>query len=226
MKWRLLCGIALGLTAYLAIFQVQVSWGSESFQQQYPNIQKYLYHPPDSGVLFGFGVSPIAMMSQKPDLSLSIFQLHWLTPLIDYQIFNGSIGFTYLSTNSSYSINHFTFTTSIQLRLSKNISFGPLIGLEFINFPAVTAVTLKSGFKTPNQPLSTQGAIFGAVMSETFELSQVTQLRISQITYKQNYSTQYDSSGWQYLYDNNTLNLDPSAIASGMVYQLEFSFLY
>jgi hypothetical protein len=197
-----------------------------TFAEDFPSLSKYVFEQSASKIFFGGGLTPISVMNQKPDIALSIFQAHWITDYLDFELFNGMIGFSYLSSANSYSLTHFTFRTVPKFRLTHNISVGPLVGIEFVSFPGVTGITAKGGFVTPNQSFSTSGLIYGAVVSETFPIGKQYMLKINQTAYKQNYSTVSSSYGWQYVYDNTGLNADQSPIAPGMVFQLEFSFLY
>lgn len=201
------------------------AWGA-SFEEEYPNLQKYNFVAPDSNVYFGLGLAPISVMHQSPNLAVSLFQAHWINSWLDWELLNASVGFTYLNTNNSFALNDFTFRTCPKIRIGQTISVGFLVGMEFISFPSVTAITFKGGFATPDQPFSTSGLIYGGVISEVFSLGKGSKLRISQTAYTQTYSTLQTPDGWKYVFDNNALNTNQASIAPSMVYQIEFSFLY
>src|SRR4051812_17570158 len=87
-----------------------------SFQEDFPSLSKYLFVQPESKLFFGGGLTPVSVMNQKPDIALSIFQAHWITDYLDFELFNGMIGFSYLSSSNSNSLNHFTFRTAPKFR--------------------------------------------------------------------------------------------------------------
>jgi hypothetical protein len=200
---------------------------SASIVDDFPNLSKYLYAQPASNLYFGVGITPLSIMASKPAVSISIFQTHWTWGLMDFELFNASVGITYSVKDSSTALTNFTFRSSPKLRITRNFSIGPLIGYEFVRFSAVNAKIINGTLATPVfEPFSSRGLIYGLLLSETFPIGQLYQLKANQVFYRQTYSTTGTFNGWQYLYASQALNADQSSIAPGSVFQLEFSFLY
>src|SRR3989344_5176139 len=61
---------------------------------EYPHLKKYLYSEHDSSFRFGFGLTPIRIMKSKAGFALNIFQIHFQSGWLDWEVFNASFGTT------------------------------------------------------------------------------------------------------------------------------------
>ncbi|MBC7385293.1 MAG: hypothetical protein H7301_03900 [Cryobacterium sp.] len=193
----------------------------------YPHLDQYLFKESDTKVRFGFGVSPFHVVKSKAGFSLSLFQVHYTTPTMDWEVFNADFGTT-LSGDAFAKTNTFHFRTFPKWRITPKFSVGPLLGFEFLSFPEVKAQITRAGYATLEQPLSARGWVYGVGASQVFNMGEQTRaMRINEVVYKQNYNIHQPSAkGWEYLYSNSALNRDSSIIEPGMVFAIEISFLY
>lgn len=196
-----------------------------SFLDENPSLKKYIYREPDTHFYFGFGASPVTVFHNRFGFDVSVFQIHYMSPSLDWEIFNAAFGFTLPDTNG-IAARSYTFRTVPKWRLGKTLSVGPLLGYEFVSFPTVTAYLEKSLFTPVSYPFSAGGPIYGFAISETFDAGSDYKFKINELGYMQNYSTTGTSNGWKYYYDQSSLNADQSPIAPGWVFSFEFSFLY
>src|SRR5687768_15856049 len=86
------------------------------FTEEYPDLKKYKYEEPDTGVFLGFGLSPLTILNAKAGLALSFFQVHGVSEYLDIELFNAAYGQT-LSSEAASTIRHFTFRTSPKFRI-------------------------------------------------------------------------------------------------------------
>lgn len=194
------------------------------FLDTYPHLAKHLFEEPDTGIHFGFGVTPVRLLKNKAGLAVSIFQLHWMSSLIDWELFNASYGTT-LAGDPFSKVNTFTFRTSPKFRVSNTISIGPVVGLEFVSFPEVRARLGRDGRFTPFEPFSAKGLIYGVMASQNFSLGR-TILKLNQVVYRQTYDPAGTFKGWGYFFEDNALNDDTSPIGPGVSILLEVSLLF
>ena len=198
----------------------------EDITQKFPHLNQYLFRETDTKIRFGFGIAPIEILKRRVAVSLSILQIHYITPTIDWELLNGSYGST-ISGEANTKVNSFAFRTVPKLRLTETFSLGPMIGYEYVRFPDVKARQYRGNYFTPEEPLSSRGLIYGGCASQIIKTKGNSLIRLNQLVYKQTYDVSKTSNqGWSYYYSDNALNLDPSPIAAGIVFALEVSFLY
>jgi hypothetical protein len=199
-----------------------------TFEEEFPHLKKFLFTERQSNIYFGLGVSPLSIIKNKAGFGLSIFQIHYVKGMLDWEIFNGSF-ITTASDLPDTSFRAYTFRTAPKIKLFKILSAGPLLGLEFVNFPLIDSQIRNdaSGFSTRSDTFSSRGLIYGAAISETFNIGSYT-LKANQLIYRQTYSTlESQADGWTYVYPGRSdLTIDQTPIAGGWVFMLEFSFLY
>lgn len=198
---------------------------SQSFLDDNPSLKQYVYQEPTTHFYFGFGASPVTVFHNRFGFDVSVFQIHYMSSKIDWEIFNAAFGFT-LPDSTGISERTYTFRTVPKWRLGKSLSVGPLLGYEFVSFPTVTAYLEKGLFTPVSYPFSAGGPIYGFAISETFDAGSDYKFKINELGYMQNYSTTGTSNGWKYYYDQSSLNGDQTPIAPGWVFSFEFSFLY
>jgi hypothetical protein len=197
-----------------------------TFEEEFPNLKKFVFSENKSNIFFGIGISPLGIVKNKAGFGLSIFQIHYIKGNLDWEMVNAS----FMSTASDVAetnFKSFTFRTAPKFKLFRILSAGPLLGIEFVNYPDISAKIGNGTFFTKPEPFSSRGLIYGAALSETFNIGKYT-IKANQLLYKQNYSTtEAFVDGWNYYYEGRAdLNLDPTPIAGGWVFMLEFSFLY
>lgn len=221
------------LGAAFCLFRGEVARADEpvlkddSLLKTYPNLQKFLFAERKSNLYFGFGLSPMTIQSNRIGFSANLFQIHYISDPWDMEIFSASFGET-LAQQSYAQTRYFVFRTAPKYRVFKNISIGPMGGLEFVNFNSLNSRLNLNNYFTPEEPFSTFGFIYGGNLSETFSLGQNHLLKINEIFYWQNYPYQQTSDGWKYYFsDPANPNSDPdiNLIKPGTVFVLEISFL-
>lgn len=229
MKFKALFVVGVLLFGSAQAFAADVPSNTSSdasIVEQYPKLQNYIFEEPSSKIQIGFGLSPFGIIRDQYSLSASLFQVHWTTPWLDWEIFNVSFAMTLNSDETSKS-RQFVFRTSPKYRLGRTFSIGPVLGYEFVTFPGLDSVISNGTLATPPQPFSSRGLIYGGAISETFALNKTLNLKLNQVVYKETYSTtNAPENGWVYRYNTPGLNKDQSSIAAGTVFLLEFSVLY
>lgn len=195
--------------------------------EEFPHLQKQIYQEPESRFRVGFALSPIALQRSRFATSAGLFQMHYTSGLLDFEIFSASLGFS-VTSNDSAGSKYFLFRTAPKLRVLPFLSIGPVVGFEFVSFPNVQARLFKGGFGTPIEPFSSNGFIYGGVMAETFELGGGYTLKVSQIVYQQTYSTTEAFDGWVYVFEDPAIQSDPSRslIKGSLVMMLEAALLF
>jgi hypothetical protein len=206
---------------------------AESITETYPDLEKFVYSEKSSKTYFGFGISPISIIGSKIGLSVDLFELHYIKDPWDLEIFTATFGTAFGSTNGSE--QYFLFRTVPKYQILKNISIGPLLGLEFVSFANVSG-ELNKNLPTPTNPdndeftpsykFSSMGAVYGGAISETFNFGKSMLIKVNEYVYKETYSYLGTSNGWSYYFDQSNLNSDPSPIAPSTVFMLNLSFLY
>ncbi|OFZ13411.1 MAG: hypothetical protein A2Z20_08390 [Bdellovibrionales bacterium RBG_16_40_8] len=196
------------------------------FLENYSHLRDYMFNEPNSGLYFGFGVSPIGMLSDRVIFSINFFQLHYINSPWDIEIFNASYGFTRTG-DSELQSNHFVFRTSPKYSVTKKISLGPLIGYEMVSFQNIEAKLRKGAHVTPEwEPFSSSGLIYGVMVSQTYLYKKDYLIRVNEVVYKQTYSTTKSEYDWSYWYRNDKLQSDSSRIEGAIVIAAELSILF
>jgi len=202
------------------------------FVDDHPNLKKHVFVEPRSDLWLGFGLSPVGFLENRTLHVLSVFQFHWMPRYLDWEIINVSLGLTSFSKESFARARHFFFRSSPKLRVLGFLSFGPMIGYEYVSFPEVSAEQISPlpapQYKTPLEPFSSKGIIYGAEVSETIRLGTSYYLKISQVVYRQTYSTTTASNGWDFKFDKPELQNDAErkSIRPSYVFLLEFSLIF
>ena len=192
---------------------------------EFPSLKKYIHAEPETHIRFGVGISPVGIMENKAMVSFNLFQVHWINGDFDIEAFSGSFGTT-ISGDPLSKLQSFTFRTIPKYRFSESISVGPLVGYEFVSYPDVIARIYKKNAFAPEEPFSSSGLIYGAAVSQTFNLSEKYTLKINEIFYQQTYDTKGTFNDWKYFYKNDLLNSSQDPIAPGPVVVLELSLLF
>lgn len=217
--------VFLGLSEFLFLFMSLAH--AETVLETYPGLQKFVSTERTSNVYFGFGLNPVNFVGSKIGFSASVFQVHYIKNKWDLELFNGSFGAAF---GKQYGNEQFfLIRTAPKYRVVKNISVGPVLGMEFVHFPDVQAELYKNGNFTKPFDFSTVGAVYGLTISDVIEMGgagKSSLLRISGTLMKENYSVVGTNNGWQYYYMANYLNGDSSPIAPSTVFLLELSYLF
>lgn len=218
-----------GARRFVFLLALLTTAAKADFLDENPSLKKHIYREPRSSFWIGAGVGPVGFLENRAIHSLSAFQLHWNPGLLDWEIINVSLGLTSFAKESFTKARHFFFRSSPKLKIFGFLSFGPLIGYEFVSFPEIATKITKGGFQTPQfEPFSSRGAIYGVEVTQSFPFGESYQIRIAEVFYRQSYSTTVTSEGWDYLYDKPEIQNDPNRtlIKPSYVFLLEFSFLF
>lgn len=229
------CGMKIGKVILVIFLTLQFcpAWGampsvgetSEEFLQKYPHLKANLAQEPDSRLYLGLSVGALGLLKNRMLFSANFFQLHYITDTWDSELLSISFGATSGSPNYVQS-NHFIFRTVPKYRINKWLSAGPVVGYEFVSFPAVSAVLFEEGYQTKPEPFSSAGWIYGLGFSENWKTEAGHQIKVNQILYQQNYSTDHAGHGWSYLFDLRSLRSDPTPIKAGLLFLLEVGVLF
>lgn len=227
MKERLKkIGTVLFLVALSILTITSRAYAEDSFAKEYPKLQNYTFDEPKSNVRIGFGISPFGIMRDQMSFSANLFQFHWVTPWLDWEVFSVSFAMTLGGDDTSKS-RDFVFRTVPKYRINDTFSMGPLLGYEFVSFPDLQSQIYNGTLATPQESFSSRGFVYGGVLSETFPLTQDLSFKMNQVVYRQTYSTtNAPDNGWVYKYANSALNQNQGPINPGTVFLLEFSILY
>ncbi len=203
------------------------------FYEEYPKLKKFTFKEPLSGIFFGIGVSPISLLNNRIYFGGNFFQVHWIKNRWDIEILSASVGFSVGSdmvgvNKNSTASRHFTIRTFPKFRLFKNMSLGPVFGIEFISFPEINAQQLIGVEATNVEPFSNQGFIWGFGASQLIELSNGMKLKINEIAFRQTYSVTESAVGTIFVFSDNEIQSDPerALIAPGWVFLIEASVLF
>lgn len=201
---------------------------------QFPELKKFLYIPPKASVYIGLGIAPISLMNSKLFFSFNLFQAHYLTENWDWEILSASLGMTRSDKDFANS-RHFTLRTSpkyvfMNLFDTGKVSIGPVVGIEYVEFPEIEVRKCRNNRCTPDyENLTTSGAIYGVSLSQTFLMKKDRRFKITEMYYKQNYDVTSSESGWDYDPLNSTIFSNSSnkdEIVADSVFLIEFSFLF
>lgn len=209
----------------LAVCTVCTSASAQDVIEEFPSLKPHIYREPDSGFRFGFGVNPFVLVKDRMSFSFSLIQIHYQKSWLDWEILNTGFGLS-ISTRDEDRMQYFIFRTAPKVRLSSLISVGPLLGYEFVRFPEVKTRLQKGNFFTPIQEFSSDGLIFGGVLTQNFKFRSKYLIRLEQVFYKQNYSTGETQEGWEYIYLKDNIRQDKGSIKAGYVFGLGVSFIY
>lgn len=206
------------------------STSSQPATATFPELKKFVFEEPHSNYYMGFSIAPIGIMSGRMFYGAGLFQVNYQGKKIDWEIFNATVGVS-SAQNTLASSKQFIFRTAPKYRVSKNISLGALVGLQFLEFSNIQykiEKNINGVIKTPDIPetFNASGLIYGAVASEYFSLSSGYKLRISQIYYVENYSVTDAGNGWvnNFTYDGGSF--DTSIIKPSSVVMLELALLF
>lgn len=197
----------------------------QSFLEKYPHLKQNLAPEPNANLYLGLSVGALGVLNNRMLFSANFFQLHYMTEYWDSEILSISYGAT-TGSPSYVQSNHFIFRSIPKYRINKLLSVGPLFGYEFVSFPEVSAVISNDGFQSKPEPFSSAGLIYGLGFSENFSTDKGYQIKVNQVVYQQNYSTQDAGHGWRYLFDLRSLRTDPTPIKAGMLFLLEVGVLF
>jgi hypothetical protein len=202
---------------------------ADTIMQTYPDLEKFTYAEPSSKTYFGFGLSPVAIIGSRIGFSLDLFEVHYIKDRWDIEAFSASFGTAFGSQNGAEQF--FLFRTAPKYRLIKNISVGPLLGIEFVSFENVEAqlnkyVTSTNDLFAPPEKFTSRGVIYGASICETFNFGKSDLIKINELIYKETYGYLGTNNGWQYHFSDDALNADPSPLQPSSVFMIEISFLY
>jgi hypothetical protein len=196
-----------------------------SILETHAHLKDYLFEEPKSNFYLGFGLTPVGLLRGRMLFAANFFQLHWLSGMWDLELLNASFGFTSTQQTTLQS-NHFVFRTAPKVKLFKLISLGPVLGYEFVSFPEVKSRLFKNQFATPTEPFSSGGVIYGFMASETFTYKDDYLIKVNQLVFKQNYSTEKTLEEWYYLYDRADLRADKTPIEGDLVFMIEIALLF
>ena len=210
----------------LSLLLFSTSLRAESVLDTYPGLRKFVSSERGTNLYFGFGINPFNLVNSKIGFSASLFQLHWIKDRYDIECFNASFGSFFGSKLGSEQF--FLVRAAPKYRVFKNISIGPIIGMEFVHFPDVISQITRNNLYSPSTDFSTVGAVFGATISQTFDIGyqKSNLLRVSESIFKETYSVKNTNNGWSYYYADNSLNADPGPIAPSLMLMLEVSYLF
>jgi hypothetical protein len=202
---------------------------ADSIMQTYPDLEKFTYAEKSSRTYFGFGVSPVAIVGSRIGFSLDLFEVHYIKDRWDIEAFSASFGTAFGSQDGAEQF--FLFRAAPKYRVLKNVSIGPLVGLEFVSFENVQAqlnkyVTSTDDLFAPPEKFTSKGVIYGASICETFNFGKSDLIKINELIYKETYGYLGTNNGWQYHFNDESLNSDPSPIQPSSVFMIEISFLY
>lgn len=215
------------LVAFVSLLLSPLSVHAESVLDTYPGLRKFVAAERGTNLYFGFGLNPFNLVNSKVGFSASLFQLHWIKDRYDIECFNASFGSFFGSKLGSEQF--FLIRAAPKYRIFKNISVGPIIGMEFVHFPDVISQITKNNLYSPSTDFSTVGAVFGATISQTFDIGSYQKnnlLRVSESIFKETYSVKNTNNGWSYYYADNSLNADSGPIAPSLMLMLEVSYLF
>jgi hypothetical protein len=197
-----------------------------SILKENPNLEKYVFSEPRSAVEIGFGLSPFGMIRDQMSISANLFQFHWVTTHLDWEVFSLSFAESLGGDDDSRS-KQFTLRTVPKYRINQTFSIGPLLGYEFVSFPDLQSQLFNGTLTTPQEAFSSRGVVYGGVLSETFPLNEDLKFKVNQVVYKETYSTtNANEAGWTNQFSNPALNQNTGPINPGTVIMFEFSLLY
>lgn len=201
--------------------------------ERFPDLSKFVHQEEASNLYFGFGVSPVTIVNGKFGFAASIFQLHYVKAPWDIELLNLSFGSAFGDTLEREQF--FLVRSTPKFRIFKNLSVGPVVGIEFVHFPNVTAAVTKfvenrGQLFSEQFEFSTFGYFYGGGLSQTFDLDSAKgggkAIRVSAIYYQEKYSVTESGNGWSYYFQQNELNINKDPIAPASMFMLEISYLY
>lgn len=203
--------------------------------EKHPALNKYLFEESPSRFTVGFGVTPVSLMKDKFYFGLNVFQVHWMSESVDWQILSAGVGFGFAQTGEARS-RHASLRTAPMLRLMDFLSVGPVLGYEVLVFPNLQAKLRQDIAVLPLQsepePFSTHGIVLGVMASQRLPLEDGRTVRFSQILARQSYFTnRARREGWVYNFaPGNATSPDfreaPDSIRPSLTLTLEVSLLF
>jgi len=229
MLKKLFCNI---LFTFIAIFYISADINASDkleseFLKENPSLNQFIYETPHSKLYIGVGVTPLAMTDNRFVFAGSLFQLHYISNLIDIEIFNISVGIN-SAENDMFSSYHFIFRTAAKMKINKSLSLGGIIGWELVSFPKVNKKEYNGRDFTPMEPFSSSGLILGVIVSQEFTYFDDYLIKINGFIYREFYSVEKTRYSWTYWFEEEEIQQDPDkkAIAPGFVGGLELSILF
>ena len=198
-----------------------------SFVDEYPELKRHLYAEPKSNFYIGLGVGAVGFVENRAIHSLSVFQLHYINGAADLELLNLGLAVSSFGKDPLSTSRHFLLRASPKLRLFEFLSIGPVVGFEWVSFPNASVVLAKGGFGTPPEAFSSNGLVYGLMVSQTIKLGD-HQLRLNQLLYKQTYRADQTENGWVYQFEDGALAADPEkkAVRAGYTFLFECAFLF
>lgn len=200
---------------------------SAPLMERFPELNTFLGKEKDSGLFFGFGLSPVMIVNSKFGVGASLFQLHSVAPKWEVEWLNISIGTVFGDALSKH--DTLIFRMAPKWRVLETLSIGPLFGVEFIRFSGVQASIFQTNGGNTTKPFdfSALGVLYGGVVSHAFSWGSVSKnMRLNAIFALENYSVTETRPGWEYQFFPFELNSKRDSIAASSVFMLEFSYLY
>jgi hypothetical protein len=198
---------------------------SAPFLEAFPKFRDYLFQEPTSGLLLGFGISPVGFLQDRSVFSLQFFQVHWMSSWLDYEALNASYVFTRAQSPELQSTS-MVFRTSLRLRIGRYLSIGPLVGYEYISFPGLQDILYKAPYATKLEPFSSQGLIYGGVLSQVFRWRDGYVIQLNELAYQETYSSQSTPENWAYYFGASDAQNNRTLIGASWVSMIEAVFLF
>lgn len=203
----------------------QPSPRDDAFLKTYPHLKQYVYEEPKSNFYLGMGLSPVGLLRDRFMFAASLFEVHWIESNWDIEMLNATYGFTRAQASNLQS-THFTLYTLPKYRIFGSFSVGPMLGYESVTFPGVSSELYNNGLNTKPQPFSSRGFIYGVGASQNIGLNGGYLMKVSEVIYKETYSTEHTPQNWRYIYMDKSVQADRTKIGAATVMMVNVSFLY
>lgn len=174
-----------------------------AFLEDFPGLRQYLFSEPESPMKLGMSFTPVGITKNKTYFGASLFQFHYMSEWIDWEIAGVGIGMS-SARNKVAETREFTVRTVPKIRVLDNMSFGLLGGYELVSFPNVKSRMRKNNFATPEESFSSRGWIYGAAMAISFKSESVI-FRVSPSYWIQTYPHEKIADDWKYYFLNPEL---------------------
>ncbi|MBN2693609.1 hypothetical protein JXR93_03015 [bacterium] len=209
------------------IFSSSIDNFESDFLKEYPQLNKHTYKKPNSGIFIGVGITPIGMTDSRFILSGSVFQLHYIKDILDFELFNISFSINNAE-KSEYTSYHLIVRTAPKMMINQYLSVGGIAGWEFVSFPDVNKKEYKGEKFTPLEPFSTTGFIFGIIVTQNFKYYEKYRIKISEFLYREFYSVKESTNSWKYWFEDPLIQQDPerNKVAPSFVGGVEISILF
>ena len=199
---------------------------SGTFVDDHPVLKDYVSEEHHSNFSVGMGIIPIGFMKNRLFFGVDLFEINYSNRYLDWNILDTILGFglSQGGENGKYVM----LMTQPKFRVTQGISVGFLLGYEFVSFPSVqSVVTVQSnGFSTPSSSFGTSAPIYGLSASETIKAFDSSKLKVSQMFFKETYSTTQPVAGATYDFSPTSSSFDPTSIQASTVFMIELSFMF